>query len=123
MEFITLVPLQELLDTHLLLFLEFMEVMLELADISQTLLALFMLQSVKQSQDISMEDMDMVLDMPVLDMLVLDILDMGLVFIMDSILAFTPAVMLSWLKFHSNKCFLQIANNLILNDFNQRFPS
>merc|ERR1711887_251354 len=95
MEFITLVPLKELLDMHLPLFLEFMEDMLELADISPTLLELFMLQSVKQSQDISMEDMDMVLDMPALD-----ILDMGLVFIMVNILTFKPAVMLCWLEFH-----------------------
>merc|ERR1712055_512486 len=98
MEFITLVPLWELLDMHLPLFLEFMEVMLELADISPTLRELFMLQSVKQSQDISMEDMDMVLDM-----LVLDILDMGLVFTMVSILTFKPSVMLTWIEFHCNK--------------------
>merc|ERR1712055_68564 len=98
MEFITLVPLWELLDMHLPLFLEFMEDMLELADISPTLLELFTLQSVKQSQDISMEDMDMVLDM-----LVLDILDMGLVFTMVSILTFKPSVMLTWIEFHCNK--------------------
>merc|ERR1711970_260682 len=98
MEFITLVPLLELLDMHLPLFLEFMEDMLELADISPTLLELFTLQSVKQGQDISMEDMDMVLDM-----LVLDILDMGLVFTMVSILTFKPSVMLTWIEFHCNK--------------------
>merc|ERR1719186_527607 len=69
----TLEALLELLAMLLLLSLEFMEDMLELADIWQTLVELFMLPSVRLRQmlDTSMEDMamvDMVWDMLVLAM-------------------------------------------------------
>merc|ERR1719186_827640 len=67
----TLEALLELLAMLLLLPLEFMEDMLELADILQTLVELFMLPSVRLRQmlDTSMEDMAMV--NMVWDMLVL----------------------------------------------------
>merc|ERR1719186_1636306 len=69
----TLEALLELLAMLLLLFLVSLEDMLELADILQTLVELFMLPSVRLRLmlDISMEDMamvDMVWDMLVLDM-------------------------------------------------------
>jgi len=65
----------------LLLFLDSMEDMLELEDILPTLLELFILPSVKLSQDICMEDMvGTVLDMLVLDM----VMDLG--FTMDRII-------------------------------------
>merc|ERR1711942_456098 len=63
-----------------------------------------MLQSVKQNQEISMEDMAMVLDMVVLDMVVLDMVVMGLVFTMVRCsLEFRSAFMLTWIEFQCNK--------------------
>merc|ERR1711970_1102817 len=107
-----------------------MEDMLELEGTSQTLVELYISQSVrpKLMPKLYLEFMEDMLELAdisptllelfmlqsvkqsqdismedmdmVLDMPALDILDMDLVFIMVNILTFKPSVMLTWLEFH-----------------------